>query len=266
MYRLFGCELAGLIAELQEYKRALVNLGVAPSIHYKLRKVLNRWTKRTQPFVLYSNWSKFPLKCRPYTSDVNVFHQIFISREYRCLDDIPEAGLIVDCGANVGYSAAYFLSKFPKAYLIAVEPDKDNFELLNSNLAPYSGRYQTICSAVWSHRADLVFSEEAFRDGKHWSRTVRESRQDETPAVVATDIGSLLIDSGYSRISILKVDIEGSESVVFAKNFESWISKVDNLVIELHGDECRSVFSKAIANESFEVTECEELTVCKRSS
>lgn len=50
---------------------------------------------------------------RKGTSDSDVFKQIFIKQEYECfkLGD----GLIVDCGAYVGYSAAYFLSRYPDA-------------------------------------------------------------------------------------------------------------------------------------------------------
>jgi hypothetical protein len=112
----------------------------------------------------------------------------------------------------------------------------------------------------------LVLSEVPFGDGREWARTVRETRNGEKPTMTATDIGTLLEDSGYERISILKIDIEGAESVVFSSNYESWIEKVDNLVIELHGDECRSIFRKAILNADFNLSQCDELTVCKRLS
>jgi hypothetical protein len=46
--------------------------------------------------------------------------------------------------------------------------------------------------------------------------------------MTATDIGTLLDRSGEQRISVLKVDIEGAERVVFVKNYESWLPKVDN--------------------------------------
>jgi hypothetical protein len=36
-------------------------------------------------------------------------------------------GRIIDCGANIGCSAFYFLSKYPDAELIAIEPDEGNF-------------------------------------------------------------------------------------------------------------------------------------------
>jgi FkbM family methyltransferase len=198
------------------------------------------------------------------TSDINVFTQIFMSREYRCLDEVQDPGLIIDCGANVGYSSAYFLSKFPNARLIAVEPDPENFAMVLNNIRPFGGRATPICSGVWSRQVGLVFSEEPFGDGREWARTVGAARDGEDPALMATDIGTLLQESGFERISILKVDIEGSEAEVFGSNYESWIGKVDNLVIELHGAKCEQIFAAAIAKQNFRIEQHHELVVCKK--
>jgi hypothetical protein len=65
------------------------------------------------PVRLRSKDAAHALLCRPGTSDKWIFDQIFIQREYRSLDDLEEAGLIIDCGANVGNSAAYLLTHFP---------------------------------------------------------------------------------------------------------------------------------------------------------
>lgn len=62
-----------------------------------------------------------------------------------------------------------------------------------------------------------------------------------------------------------KIDVAGAESFAFSLNYENWIGKVDNFVVELHNDECRSIFRKAISNE-FGVSECDELVICKRFS
>lgn len=43
----------------------------------------------TRPYRLLSKDSAFPLLCRPDTSDARVFEQIFVQREYACLDGSP---------------------------------------------------------------------------------------------------------------------------------------------------------------------------------
>jgi hypothetical protein len=78
----------------------------------------------------------------------------------------------------------------------------------------------------------------------------------------AVDIGGLLNKSGFDRISILKIDIEGSEREVFRHNYQAWIGKVDRLVIELHGADCEAALMQALDSCAVEVSRCEELTVC----
>jgi FkbM family methyltransferase len=248
--------------ELNEYKTFTANLGIAQSVLYKLQRLRSHFLKANHLVTFFSKYAKFPLKCRPNTSDASIFRQIYLQREYRCLDDIQNANLIVDCGANVGYSSAYFLSRFPSSYVIAIEPDPDNFALLKTNLAPYNGRYRAVNSAVWSQPMGLVLSN---RDGGESGRSVRPALKGEEATIIATDVGTLLQESGCDRISILKIDIEGAEAFVFSSNYESWIKRVDNLVIELHDHNCVAIFRSAISNENFLVSNCDELTVCRRA-
>jgi FkbM family methyltransferase len=189
-----------------------------------------------------------------------------VELEYQPLDDVPDVQLIVDCGANVGYSSAFFLTQFPKAHVIAIEPDPDNFSLLEKNLAPYKGGFRAIQSAIWSKPTRLALSEERMFPGCEWARTVREAKEGESQTIMATDIGTLLKESGFDRISILKIDIEGAEAIVFSSNYQEWLPKVDNLAIELHDEECSSIFFKAIADQNFEVSKSKELVLCKRKA
>ncbi|MGH7437044.1 MAG: FkbM family methyltransferase [Polyangiaceae bacterium] len=240
-------------------------LGAGSAAAYLALKVGNRLGVAGGPVAtMHSRHAQFPLFCRAGTSDVDVFTQILVNREYRCLDHVEEASLVIDCGANVGYSAAYFLTRFPRAFVVAVEPDPGNFALLVRNLAPYEGRARAMHTGVWSHATGLAIAEDKSGDGREWAVTVREARAGERPAMTATDVASLLAASGHPRISILKVDVEGAERVIFAGRPGPWLDVVDNLVIELHGAECEAVFHRAIADRGFEVSRCDELTVCRR--
>ncbi len=217
---------------------------------------------------LTTELARHPLLCRPGTSDGNVFHQVFVEREYACLDDLTGVGLILDCGGNVGYSAAYLLSRFPAGRLVSIEPDPGNFEMLRANLAPYGGTVQLLRSAVWSHPCGLVLSDAPYRDGMDWTRQVRECRPGERPDLRAVDIATVLRQFPGERISILKMDIEGAEGIVFRSNYENWIDLVDNIVIELHDDSvfgnCTAVFDAATSGRGFSMQRCGELTVCRR--
>jgi FkbM family methyltransferase len=247
---------------------ALSNLGPAGALRLAIQERRMRAASDRSLFTLTSKHARHPLLCRANTTDVPVFRQVFVQRDYACLDHLAEARLILDCGANVGYSSAYFLSRFPRAEVIAVEPDPGNFELLERNLAPYGGAARALRSAVWSHPARLTLAASAYRGGGEWARQVRECLPGE-PGFDAVDIGGLLAGSGHDRISLLKIDIEGAEGVVFAADVGPWIERVDHLVIELHDDssfgDCSGVFHRAIAGRGFAVTRHGELTLCTRT-
>ncbi|MGL5944028.1 MAG: FkbM family methyltransferase [Waterburya sp.] len=255
------------INRLQRVVSLFQNLGLLQAGIYIKEKISQKTRGRlfnaTQPYKLLPKHAKYPLICRANTSDIRVFGQIFIEREYSYLDPLSNVDLIIDCGANVGYSSAYFLTHFPKCRVISVEPDPSNFALLEKNLAPYNERVKIVHSGVWSHPVGLKIQYR--RDA--WATQVRECKPDEVPDMQATDIGTLLRESGRDRISILKIDIEGAEAIVFARNYESWLPYVDNIVIELHDNtsfgRASDIFFNAISNRPFDISGYGELTVCK---
>lgn len=52
------------------------------------------------------------------------------------MERIRDSGLrplIIDAGANIGASPIYFLSRYPDALVVAIEPERNNCALLRSN-------------------------------------------------------------------------------------------------------------------------------------
>ena len=155
------------------------------------------------------------------------------------------------------------------ASLIAVEPDSGTFEILERNLAPYGSRARAERAGVWSHNALLRIEERPYRGGGAWARQVRECAPEEGSGIRALDIPSILAESGKERISILKMDIEGSEhALLSAPNVRDWLTRVDCLAIELHDDThfgpSTEVFRRVFADLPFAITRSGELTVCRR--
>ncbi len=250
---------------LDEVVRYVQSLGPIGFVRYFTRRALADRLQSGPPYRLRSRYTRHPLWCRPGTSDLMMFAEIICHRAFRCLDRIKSARLIVDCGANVGYSSAYFLTRFPDSKLIAIEPDANNFAMLERNLSPYAGHYEAIRSAIWSHPTGLVLSKDRLGAGLECARTVRPARLGEEAEMHALDIGTILERSGFDRIDILKIDIEGAERVVFEADCSLWLPRVDNIVIELHDIECRRAFHRAIAGEGFDVTCCDDQVVCLRA-
>jgi FkbM family methyltransferase len=185
---------------------------------------------------LSSRFAKAPVYVRSGTSDVRVFKQIFVDREYSCLDCMNDVKTVIDCGANVGYSSVYFLNRFKDCNVVCIEPESSNFEMLQMNMAKYPGRARMIKGGVWSHATNLKISGNVYRDGGNWAKQVEECGMDEPDSIPAFGIYDIIAKSGVDKISLLKMDIEGAEVVVFSRDISSWIHRIENLVIEIHDD------------------------------
>jgi hypothetical protein len=113
-----------------------------------------------------------------------------------------------------------------------------------------------------------VLSRTPYRDGREWARQVRLCGPDEEGDLEGIDIGSLLAASGHERISLLKIDIEGAEAVVFSEHCGTWLDRVDTIAIELHDDSSfgsgSGAFHSAIAGRGFRISRSGELTICRR--
>jgi FkbM family methyltransferase len=192
-----------------------------------------------------------------------VFEQIFVKKEYSPLDDIKSPKVIVDCGAYVGYSTAYFLNKFSDVHVIAVEADRDNFLLNQKNLSHYGNRVTLLHSAIWHRNGGLMVVRGKYRDGQEWATQVRECVEGETADVSATDLLSLMDNAGLSEVDLLKIDIEGAERVIFSHGCEQWLDRVRNIAIELHDEECRTNFFNRLKPYSYDLSRSGELTICR---
>jgi FkbM family methyltransferase len=177
---------------------------------------------------------KFPVSLRVPSSDIRVFEQIFIRNEYK-FDVNRDPEFIVDAGANIGLASVYFANQFPNARILAIEPEKENFEVLVKNVKPYPN-VQPVLGALWGERAEV---EVVDRGLGNWGFMIETSSDRQTPSksshqkVEGMTVDMILDRYDVQKISILKLDIEGAELEVF-RNSSSWIDRIDSLIIELH--------------------------------
>lgn len=245
------------IGRSQFYRTAAANLGVAALAKRQIAKRFG-----SAPLMkLTARESEHPLFARRGTSDLSVFDQIFSLREYRCLDHLQGVQTIVDAGANVGYSSAWLLTRFPQARVVAIEPDRANFAVAARNLAPYGARASLFNGALWWEDSTLSFDSDYGDEGDEWSRRVTAA-EDAKGDVEAISVTTLMDRWNMPSIDILKIDIEGAEEAVFGAKDLSWLDRVRALVIELHGPSCEAALAKAMEGRRFDISCCDELIVC----
>ena len=92
---------------------------------------------------------KHPVHLRVRTSDVSLYKDIILRKEYDL--GLPEFSprTIVDAGANSGMATLYYANKYPNAKIVAVEPEPSNYAALVKNVAPYPN-VTPINAALWN--------------------------------------------------------------------------------------------------------------------
>ncbi|MEW6269539.1 MAG: FkbM family methyltransferase [Thermodesulfobacteriota bacterium] len=201
-----------------------------------------------------------PVLLRPGTTDALVFESNLAREAYACVRGTIEPQLIVDAGANVGFASAYFLSRFPNARVLALEPEPANLALATRNLAPYGPRVTLLPYALWHERTVLRVCAGPREDSARV-----EPGDGSGDGCVSIDPSSLLELVGASRIDLFKIDIEGAEVELFRHAPERWIEKTDIIVMEIHGRRAREVVYSVMSRHRFDTRQHRDLHVFVRA-
>lgn len=168
---------------------------------------------------------KPPLRLVDGPSFASQYEEIFLWECYDFPCDTPSP-TIVDGGANIGLASIWWLARWPKARVVAFEPDPGVFEVLRWNTRFLEGAeiHQRalgtgLAAAFWSEGADagrLIQGDEVVAD----SITVQTTR-----------LSELLLRLG--KVEMLKLDVEGAEMDVL-EEAEDHLGMVENIFVEYH--------------------------------
>jgi FkbM family methyltransferase len=193
---------------------------------------------------------------RPTAADLYVYDEVFVSGAYR--PPVDDARFIVDAGGHIGLTSLFFALRWPQAKIAVIEPDADNFRVLQANL----GARPNVTlhhAAVWSHKTQLSIMNPA-----DVSSAFRVEPGEGVQAVTIREIMDL---NGFTEIDLLKMDVEGAEVEVFGGSAD-WIDSVHSLVVELHDRfklGCREALVKATAGHGYATFEQGENTILVRA-
>jgi len=201
-----------------------------------------------------------PVSIRTGTSDMKVFHDIFIWGEYSFLKPVSEQINVLDIGANVGYSSTYFAGIYPKCEVVAVELMHSNFEQLSRNTAFLGNRIRTVEAAVWSHSDGVTIAVDIFRDGDAWSHHASEAT-DGKSLVPSITMLELMRTHQMPHVNVCKIDIEGAEYELFADGHRDWVNRCDVILLEIHEDLSSFDIVAAMHKDGFHSFMAHELTI-----
>lgn len=181
-----------------------------------------------------------PLRVRGQTSDSLVLYATFCRGAYPLPKD-PSIRLIIDAGANVGYTAAHFAEAFPQAKVVALEPEESNYQVLRENARQWTN-IVPLQKGLWWRKAEVKVSNSG---SENWCFEFEECPPGQgTPA---TTIEALLAEYGTGGSVLVKMDVEGAEKKIFAEK-PAWPAGIQYLYIEIH-DAWKEVFDVLAASD-----------------
>lgn len=187
-----------------------------------------RLFRRPRELAITPPGSAYPVFLRLNTSDVCSYRDVLICQDKSYDPQIPDfrPQTIVDAGAHIGMASLLFAHRYPKARIIAVEPEPGNFAALIRNVSHYKN-IVPVQAALWKGDGEV-------RLGKSTAhpKGAFAIAEDGDQRVRAVTMETLMKENGISTIDFLKVDIEGAEKEVFQNN--TWIKDVRVIAIELH--------------------------------
>ncbi|MBM0106167.1 FkbM family methyltransferase [Steroidobacter sp. S1-65] len=198
---------------------------------------------------IYGDWREFfvkryvlgrgdyPYSCRIRTptgpvaltlyqhEDCFTVQEIFGLECYRADD----ARVVVDFGANIGVSAAYFLTRRADARVYCFEPLATNIERFRRNLAAFDGRWTLTEAAVAADAGTISFHVEP--TGRYSGVECQDGELRQFPCVSAEAVLSDVIDR-HGTIDLLKIDIEGAEALFMRALSPRVLANIRRIYIE----------------------------------
>jgi FkbM family methyltransferase len=186
------------------------------------------------------------MRMSPGIGDWTVLRGVWLQQEY-FHPLIGQCQTILDLGANIGMAAVWFKGLNPKATLACVEPDPRNLSLLRLNLAE-NGIDARIFDCAVATRTGPARLGTGVNHGWSSLENAGLHNHDRFVEVKTRRIPEILDDLGWSRVDLLKLDVEGLEQELFTDGGD-WLSRIGLILFELHpnnsAEEIAAVLSRA---------------------
>ena len=161
-----------------------------------------------------------------------LFEELYVAEVYYFSTTSPEP-LIVDCGSNIGLAVLYFKRLYPKCRVIAFEPDRATFEMLERNV-----RANNLADVTLVQKAlyDSVGSVPFFISPEQPGLLVQSTRKENLASSQETMVETEMLSTYLSEpVDFLKMDIEGAEDHVLKDlNETGKLALVREIVLEYH--------------------------------
>lgn len=156
--------------------------------------------------------------------------EIFYKNDYKV--DLFKPKVIIDIGANIGDSTLYFAQKFPRAKILAFEPDRKIYMIMRQNI-----KLNNVLNilpfnlGVAGKNGSLKFYSYEFSGLSGFSKIDRVAKKSVIKTITLKKIFS---DNKISMCDLIKMDCEGAEYEILLKSDKKLLKLVNKYVIEYH--------------------------------
>jgi len=167
------------------------------------------------------------LSYRRNRGDIQTIREIWLCPTYEPPFPARRLDVVVDLGANIGFTSLYFARRLGAGTCVAVEPDAANASLLRRNLEQNGIAAIVLEAAVGRLDGTAMFTSAAE------SNLGRLADAKGATPVRVVSMRTVLEHVGDRRIDLLKIDIEGGEGALFDAD-TTWLDRVDAIMMEFH--------------------------------
>ena len=181
----------------------------------------------------------FRMQFPSYSIFCSLFETIFLRRDYefKCSKESP---LILDCGSHIGMSIVWFKWKYPKAHIIAFEPDAVTFNYLSNNVKENNlTNIDLHQKAVWSRDEQRVLRSD-MGDPSSLGMSLFKRLYEKDNVRVDEIMVDCVELSKYidAPVDILKLNIEGAEYEILSALYKNGkLGCISEMLIKYHYNE-----------------------------
>lgn len=170
-----------------------------------------------------------------------IFQEIYLEGVYQDVTNQRKDMVIVDVGANIGYTAHYFRNFAKKVY--CVEPSPENFAALEKNKEFNNWDNVEIANvALADKNGEMEFAQapnnrttNALIDPKGSHAVGPGGWYQQSFKVPTKSIDTFFEENGIEEVDFMKFDPEGSEELIlYSEGFKKVAPKIKAIICEFH--------------------------------
>ncbi len=176
---------------------------------------------------------------RAYSSDISCLQSITMENEYFPYFNVMPGDTVIDIGANIGSFSVSVAYREPSAKIYAIEPVKNNYNLLCQNIElNHLTNVSPINVAISDKREELTIYHGLgswFASGSFYKVDATDPHSSEEVSCITLE--DIFIENEIGNCDFLKMDCEGAEYKILFSLSDELLRKIKKIAIEFHNFE-----------------------------